>query len=411
MSDDAQKALNDLMSAWEEFKAANDQNLKKRDTVLDDKLAKIEKEVFAKLEPLNLSLTQQQANAKAVQEHLDRLEAAINRASLGGAGNGDREAKELRAAFDRMLRRLPQDRDPKDVEMVRTRVAALVKSDDAGAGFLLAPPDIEAEIVKGVVETTPMRSFARVRPIGGPSYKTRRRTGTASASRIGERDKRTNTDEPSYGMVEILAPEMFARIEVSQQMLEDAGYDLLDELRMEAVEQFAVREGREYISGTGANNEAQGILVAAGVAETVSGDATKVTADGLIDLYHGLKTAYAREAVWGLNRSTLGAVRKLKGTDGHYLWQPGLVNGNPNTILGAPYGEMPDMPDVAAGAYPVVFGNFRRAYTIVDRIGLSIQVDYTTGADDGLVVFRARKRTGGGVVLAEAIRKLKIAAS
>jgi len=71
---------------------------------------------------------------------------------------------------------------------------------------------------------------------------------------------------------------------------------------------------------------------------------------------------------------------------------------------------MPDMPNIGAGAYPVVYGDFKRGYIIVDRIAIAFQVDYTTGADNGLVVFRARKRVGGGVRQADAIKKLKISA-
>ena len=131
----------------------------------------------------------------------------------------------------------------------------------------------------------------------------------------------------------------------------------------------------------------------------------------MLSLYSDLKTAYARNAVWGMNRKTLGGVRKLKeSTTGNYLWAPGIANNMPNTILGASYAEMADLPDVAANAFPVVFADWKKLYVIVDRLNVSLQADYTTGADNGLVVFRARRRVGGGVRQAEAGRKLKIAA-
>jgi HK97 family phage major capsid protein len=112
--------------------------------------------------------------------------------------------------------------------------------------------------------------------------------------------------------------------------------------------------------------------------------------------------------VWTLNRLSLAAVRKLKDQQGQYLWTPGIAGNVPNTILGASYVEMPDMPNIGANAFPIAFGDFKRGYVVVDRIAISFQADYTTGADDGLVVFRGRKRTGGGVRQAEAIRKLKV---
>jgi HK97 family phage major capsid protein len=109
-----------------------------------------------------------------------------------------------------------------------------------------------------------------------------------------------------------------------------------------------------------------------------------------------------------LNRFTLGAVRKLKDANDSYIWQPGLSAGVANTILGAPYVEVPDMPDVAAAAFPIAFGDWRRAYVIVDRIAMSVLRDPFTRGSQGQVKFLARRRVGGQVVLAEAVRKLKV---
>lgn len=411
MSDDFKQAVEGVTKAFDEFKATNDQNLKQRDVLLDEKLNKINAKLDG-YEALNQKLTLQEQQAKAAQEQMDRIEAAMNRASLGNGKPEDREAAEYLAAFNRILRRPAEDRDPKDVAVLAKRKAALVKGDDAGAGYLLAPPDVQRDIIKDVIEMNPIRSIATVRVIGGPSLKQPKRTAAAgAATRVGETTGRANTGDPAYGLFEIQAPELFARAEISQQMLEDSDYDLIAELRSEFSEQFAVKEGVEFIAGSGAANQAEGLLTAQGVGEIVSGNATEITADGLISLFYGLKSNYARSGMFLLNRGTIAAIRKLKTGDGQYLWMPGLASGVPNTILGAPYVEAPDMPNIGAGSFPVAFGDFRRAYVIVDRIGLSFQPDYTTGADDGVVVFRARKRVGGGVRQTEAFKKLKIAAA
>lgn len=407
-------AIDQLMRAFTEFKAANDENLMKRDALLEGKINKINKELD-RFEPLNQQLILAEKRAKAMQEQVDKCEAILNRPDLGGtAGGGDarqRENAAYRAAFDRVIRRHPQDRDPRDMELIRQRMNALVTGDDAGAGYLLAPPDMQADILKSVLEISNFRALATVRTIGVGSYKRPKKTGRGTATRVGETQHRTNTGDPAYGMIEIHAPEVFARIEVSQQMLEDAAYDLLAELREDASEQFAYKEGYEHINGAGAANQAEGILTNSEIAYTASGTSAAVTADGMIDLFYGLKTAYTRNANWIFNRATLAAIRKLKDDNKQYLWTPGIAGSVPNTILGATYVEMPDMPNIAADAYPVVFGDFRRAYVIVDRVAISFQVDYVTGADDGLIIFRARRRTGGGVMLPEAVRKLKCSAS
>lgn len=404
-----------VMEAFNEFKATIDKSVKDKadGKSVADLEAKIDKisTVFDKFEPMNQQVTLATQKAQAMQEQLDRVETILNRPGNGGGDPAAKEAKEYLAAWERVMRKPSDRREPADMALINQRMNTLSTANDTGAGYLLAPPEMQRDIIKNIVEISPMRSLATVRTIGSGSLKQPKRTGTGAASRVGELATRTNTGDPAYGMLEIHAPEMFARIEISQQMLEDSDYDLLAELREDAAEQFAKREGLEHISGVGAANQCEGILTNSSVSYTAGGHATLIQADGMVGLYHALNSAYAKNGVWVQNRATLAAIRKLKDGQGQYLWAPGIAGNVPNTILGAPYVEMPDMPDIGAGTYPVAFGDFRRGYVVVDRIAISFQVDYTTGADSGLVVFRARKRTGGGVRQAEAFRKLKIATS
>jgi len=403
---DPKEAVTQLMTAFNEFKTANDANDKKRDVLLEEKIDKINV-AMDRFEPLNQQITLAAQNQKAMQDQMDQIQTLLQTPNLGGTST-EREASEFRSAFDRIMRRPPQDRDPKDVAVIQKRMAALVKSDDVSAGYLLAPPDMQAEIIKDIVLMTPIRQLATVRTIGVGSLKGPKKTGATTATRVGEVTTRTNTGDPTYGMYEFQAPEMFARIEVSLQMLEDSAYDLLGELRQDAAEQFSVKEGYEAINGVGAANQMEGLLVNSDIVAVNSGAAASLTGDGLLDLFYALKSGYTQNAVFGLSRATLGKTRKLKDGQGQYLWIPGIATAMPNTLAGAPYVEMPDMPAVAAGTYPILYGDFRKTYVIADRIAIAFQVDYTTGADNGLVVFRARKRVGGGVRQADAMKKLYI---
>jgi len=399
----------EVMKAFNEFKETNDANLKQRDVIRDDKLTKIEA-TLQTFEPLNQQVTLAAKKADALQEQMDRVETILNRGTAPG-GQPDKDAIEYRQAFDRVIRKAAADWNPADVATINKRKASLVRSDDAGAGYLMAPPDVLKEIIKDIIEMSPLRSLASVRTIGGPSLKQAKRTGTAAATRVGEAQTRSDTGDPSYGMTEIQAPELFARARISQQMLEDSDYDLEAELREEFSEQFAYKEGVEFINGVASANQAEGLLQNASIGEVVSGHASLLTGDGMISLIYGLKTGYAARATIILARSTIAAIRKLKDGSGGYLWTPGVAGVAPNTILGAPYVEMPDMPVVGAGNYPIMYGDFKRAYSIADRIAMSFQADFTTGADNGLVVYRARKRVGGGVRQPDAVKKIKVAAS
>jgi HK97 family phage major capsid protein len=262
---------------------------------------------------------------------------------------------------------------------------------------------------------SPVRSIARVTPIGVQSLKVAKRTGTFAATRVGELVQRNETTGYTTGMMEIFAPEMFAEVHISTQMIEDQFFDIEAEMALEFSEQFAVKEGAEFVNGTGANNQAEGYLSNASVVAGFSGTAAAIAdatgqADGLISLFYtNLKTAYAKNATWVLNRQTLGSVRKLKDANKQYIWQPGYGAGAalPSTILGAPYVEMPDMPNEGANTTPIAVGDFNKGYRIVDRVMVSVLRDPYTLSNTGQILYRARKRVGGAVVLPEAIVKLQ----
>ena len=149
------------------------------------------------------------------------------------------------------------------------------------------------------------------------------------------------------------------------------------------------------------------------ILHTVNGHATNLSTDKLIELLYALPAAYrnAAGARWAMNGNTLAAVRKLKnGTTGEYIWQPALVAGQPETLLGKPVMEMVDLPDIGDGNFPIIFGDFS-AYRIVDRLALSILSDPYTQARKGVTRIHATRRTGGRVLQAARFRKLKTASS
>ena len=407
------EAINEFMGAFEEFKKSNDSRLKEiekkgsADVLLEEKVNKINASLD-KLEGLNQQITLQDKKTEALQKSLESIELALKRSHPGSEGD---ETKKLEAlyekSFSNYLRRHPNEVSVDSMKALNERKALIAGNDTLG-GYYLAPSQMETSIIKAIIEQSPMRSLATVTPIGVQSLKLPKRTGTFAARRTTETGTRSETEGYTTGMIEILAPEMYADVRISEQMLEDSAFNLEAEMSMEIAEQMAVKEGAEFISGGGVGVlEAEGILTASGVSSTNSGNATAITADGVISLFYAIKTGYARNGTFIMNRQTLSSTRKLKETGtGQYLWQPGLANGIPNTLLGAPYVEMPDMPNEGAGLVPMVFGDFRRAYRVVDRVLLTILRDPYTVASTGLIKYLARRRVGGAVVLGEALRKM-----
>lgn len=342
-----------------------------------------------------------------LSDQIGRLETALKRPHRGQRGGeaGWRRGAVGRA-FGGFLRKGTE-------RMAADEMKALTVANDTSGGFL-APAEYVREIIKGEIEISPIRTVARVRQTGNRAVQVPKRTGQFAAQWTGEVETRSETTGLTYGLEELPTHELYALVDISQQDLEDAEFNLEEELGQEFAEQFALAEAAAFVNGNGMKRPA-GFMDDAAVTSDNSGSAATIAdaagqADGLIEMFHNLKTAYARAGVWLLNRRTLGAVRKLKDANDNYVWQPGLAGGIPATILGAPYVETPDMPDEAANAFPIAFGDWRRGYLIVDRIAMSVLRDPFTQATSGSVRFVARRRVGGQVVLAEAIRKLKCSA-
>jgi HK97 family phage major capsid protein len=335
---------------------------------------------------------------RAVTERLAGIETRLNRPGAITEPPANETPIEQRA-FAAFVRR---GREVLSADEIR----ALRVSDDTAGGYL-APEQFVAELIRNLVEISPIRQLARVMPTSSGAVMMPKRTGTLTASWTGETEDKPET-QPAYGQVEIPVNESSCYVDVSNQLLEDAAIDIAAELALDFAEEFGRLEGLAFVSGNGVKKP-EGFMVNAGVQSVANGHATELRADGLIDLMHALPEFYRSRGSWTMNGSTIGAVRKLKTTDGQYLWRESLAEGNPPTILGRPVVEANDMPDIGGGTFPIAFGDFMQAYRIVDRITLAVLRDPYSVATKGLVRFHARRRVGGQTVKAEAIRKLEMA--
>lgn len=108
-----------------------------------------------------------------------------------------------------------------------------------------------------------------------------------------------------------------------------------------------------------------------------------------------------------MNDSTVSMLRKLKDTNGAYLWQPSLQAGQPDRLLGYPLYTSPYVPTVKAAAMPIAFGDFSN-YWIADRMGRSIQRLNELYAGNGQVGFIATERVDAKVILSEGIKLLQM---
>lgn len=402
---DIKGAVQELGEAFEEFKKANDEKLDAlesgagHDTLLDDKIANIESKLDS-LEEINQKVTKAELSQDSIKEQVEQLETVMKRPN---SGFDTKQIDETSEAFDKFVRKGIENLDPDEKK-------ALTVSNDSTGGYL-APPEYVRELLKTVTEISPIRTIARVRTTGQRSVQIPKRSGQFSANWVAEQGSRSETEGYNVALEEVPAHELYALVDISEQNLEDTVFDLEAEMQSEFAEQFAKAEGTAFVSGNSVGKP-EGLLTNSSVSEVNSGNGTALLADGLITLVHSIKSEYSNNGSFVFNRTTLAAIRKLKDTAGQYVFQAGmsLQGGVPNTILGFPYVQATDMPDVAANAFPVLFGDFSRAYMIVDRVALAVQRDPFTQATSGNVRYVARRRVGGQVVQAEAIVKQKVSA-
>ena len=358
----------------------------------------VEKEEAERKE-LGEATAETKAALEKSNERLDSIEGQIQKVALDtskAAGDPSPEGK----AFWDWTRKGDKGIEPETK-------AALTIGDDSQGGFL-APPDVSSELLKGVVEFSPVRSIARVMTTTASSVKIRKRTGVFAAQWVDSGGARSETTGLAYGMEEIPTHELYALVDVENQLLEDNQFGLEGELQQEFSEQFGVAEGIALVSGS-SSKRPEGFLTNTDVELVQTATDDVFVADDIIDLGFQIKTEYARNAWWALNRGILKTIRKLKDGNGQYIWQAGLASALPATILDRPYIEVPDMAATVADAAKVLaYGDFQRGYRIVDRVSLQVQRDPFTQNTAGATRFIARKRVGGQVVIPEAIKVLQI---
>lgn len=364
-------------------------------TAVEDRVASLEETVSG----IDTRLAAVEDAVGSVKSAAARIEAKLSRP---GAATEIKSGEKVEVkAFGTFLR---QGREALSADEVKSlRVA-----DDTAGGYL-APAEFTAQMIKDLVEFSPVRQAAKVGPTSAGSVILPKRSTTPRARWVGETEDRQETGA-TYGQVEIQVHEAACYVDVSQRLLEDAAVNLEAEVASDLAEEFGRLEGDAFVNGDGAKKP-QGFMSSADVGHELAGSTTEISPDALIKLAYAVPSFYRNRGTWMMNAATLSAIRQMKFESYAYIWQPSLQEGQPALLLGRPVVEAPDMPDIGSGKFPVVFGDFSSAYRIYDRVSLSVLRDPYSVATKGLVRFHARRRVGGSVVLPEAIRKLKMATS
>ncbi|WP_025320621.1 phage major capsid protein [Granulibacter bethesdensis] len=400
---DVMNAVGSLQKTFSEFRESNDLRIvqiEKRgspDVVTDEKVTR-----------LNDELTR-------LSTVVRDMETRGSRPAAAGAGNQERaEVIEHRTAWNTWMRRGRGEDELRDLER-RANTTAVPED-----GGLLVPHIVDARMLELLRAQSAVRSLFDVLQVSSEDYSQRVNFGGAGSGWVGETDSRPHTTGAKWGTISGAFGEIYCNIQVSQKLLDDSIIDLEAFYASETAYQIGQQEGAAFLLGDGskkpkgllsssmsaANDAARAFgtiqFLATGVAADLPSTAP---ADKLIDMIYALKKGYRQNAGWLMNGKTVSTVRKWKDAQGNYLWQPGLQAGEPGQILGYGVTDIEEMPDIGANAFPIGFGDFKRAYRILDRIGIRTLRDPFT--EKPFVNFYSTKRVGGMLLDSNAVKLMK----
>ena len=289
---------------------------------------------------------------------------------------------------------------------------ALQVGSDPDGGYYVTPEFLQ-RVVGFAFDTSPIRAVATVMNTTSESVELIVDDGEATVAWVGENETRSETATPAIRKISIPTHELHAQPRATQKLLDDSSIDVESWLAGKVSERFNRFEATAFVSGNGVARPRGFTTYASGTSfgqinQTNSGDANLLTFDGIINLIGDLKAAYKANASFLMARAAVTAILLLKDGNGQYLWRPNSTEGVPLNLLSYPVREAEDMASIAAGNEPIAFGDFRAAYTIVDRIGVRVLRDPYTAKPN--VVFDTTKRVGGDVVNFDAINLQTVSA-
>lgn len=346
-----------------------------------------------------------ESNYEALDSKLKQMEIKNSRPSYGGMRSDESKSD---PEFNQFLTKGHMPTDRKELSVTNDGQGLSVRS------------QWSMDTAKLIHETSPVRSVARKLETNSNELEILVDRGEPDSAWTGELDPRTATNSEFLTRHKIPVFEHYAYPSLTLQMLEDSAFNVEDWLMDKVTNRFTRQEAAAFVNGTG-SGQPKGLLNYGTVKEAdftwganpatyqlgaqytgVAGDIAD--ADVLFDLVDSVKAGYLPRSSWLMTRAFRNKVRKLKDNQDRYLLQPSLESGVPDTLLGYPVYLAEDMPNLAADVVGALFGSFADGYTVVDRVGFTVQRDAVT--QPGWVKYYVRRRVGGAVTNPEAIKAL-----
>jgi HK97 family phage major capsid protein len=383
------------MKTWENAKAFlnskrnNDGTLSAEDTAIYNKME-------TELDNLGSEIKRLEKLETVENELRKPTDTPVNHSPIRNGGNHQPFAtKQYRKAFWDALRG----------EVISN---ALKIGSDPEGGYLV-PDEFEKKLVKALEERNVMRRLANIIRTKHGERQIPVVATKGTAAWVDEEALIPESDS-TFGQVTLGAHKVATMIKVSGELLNDSAFSIEEYVANEFARRIAAKEEEAFFVGDG-NKKPTGILAETGGAEVgaTAASATAITHDDVLNLFYSLKSPYREKAVFIANDLTVKELRKLKDSAGQYLWTPSIKDGTPDMIIGRPIYTSPYVPEIAAGAKTLVFGDYSY-YWIADRQSRTFQRLNEMFATTGQIGFIATQRVDGKLILPEAVRVLQMKA-
>ncbi|MDN0095095.1 phage major capsid protein [Yersinia rohdei] len=394
---DVEQVAQELNQRFSEFKEKND----KRIDAIEQEKGKLAGDV----ETLNGKLTELDNLKTSLEDEIKALKRP-------GGGTNTKTATEHKSAFMQFVRKGKED-GLRELEQ-----KALNTGTDADGGYAV-PEELDRTLLNILKNEVIMRQESTVITVGTSDYKKLVNLHGAGSGWVGEQAARPATNTPQLAQIVPFMGEIYGNPQATQTMLDDGFFDVEAWINGSLSLEFSEQEEITFTNGSGvlkpkgflayaSTDEKDSVREFGKLQHLLSGAAAAVTADSIIQMIYTLRKVHRNGAKFMMNNNSLFKIRILKDERGDYLWRPGLELDQPSMLAGYGIAENEQMPDIVADAKAIAFGNFKRGYTIVDRIGTRILRDPYTNKP--FVGFYTTKRTGGMLADSQAIKLLKIGA-
>lgn len=371
----------------------------------DDDVSAIAKKIHDKVTDIKEKQSQ-------LESRLDQFEKKANRPGVTNTGNHSEKS----AASDALGKYIRKG-DASALEDLDTKAMSTGSEEDGGYAV---PEVIAKDLEKLEYQASAVMRLAKVVESETGTYKKLVNLRGTGAGWVGETDGRPNTGTPKIASVDIKLGELYANPQATQQMIDDASFNVDEFITEEVAEKFSDQLGEALISGDGVDkpkgiltypntNEADKIRAFGTLQFVETAGTGLVSFDDVKALRSALNAKYRPGAAFLMNDNTSLLLSQIKDQNGRYMWQEAVSAGEPPTLFGYPVEIDENMPDIAAGSVPVMFGNLQRGYHIPRRFNVRMLRDPYTSKP--YVNFYTTQRIGGGVVNSECIKLLKIKAA